>query len=148
MSDSRALLLTDVVDSTRLAEQMGDAASSVLWAAHDRAARDLLPRWHGREIEKTDGLLLLFESADDAVGYALDYHAALARLPVPLRARAGLHVGPVTLRENSAPDVALGAKLIEVEGLAKPITARVMALALGGQTLLTADARRALGSAR
>ena len=148
MSDTRALLLTDVVDSTRLAEQMGDAASSVLWTAHDRAARDLLPRWHGREIEKTDGLLLLFNSADAALGYALEYHATLARLPVPLKARAGLHVGPVTLRENSAPDVALGAKLIEVEGLAKPITARVMALALGGQTLLTADARQALGSAR
>ncbi|MFZ2649030.1 MAG: tetratricopeptide repeat protein [Burkholderiaceae bacterium] len=148
MSDKRALLLTDVVDSTRLVEQMGDAASSALWAAHDRAARDLLPRWRGREIEKTDGLLLLFERADDAVGYALDYHAALARLPVPLQARAGLHVGPVTLRENSAPDVALGAKLIEVEGLAKPIAARVMALALGGQTLLTADARQALVGTR
>ena len=146
MSDIRALLLTDVVDSTRLAEQMGDAASSVLWAAHDRAARDLLPRWHGREIDKTDGLMLLFESADEAVGYALQYHVALARLPVPLKARAGLHVGPVTLRENSAPDVALGAKPVEVEGLAKPIAARVMAVALGAQTLLTADARQALGA--
>lgn len=148
MGDTRALLLTDVVDSTRVAQQIGDAASAALWAAHDRAARDLLPRWHGREIDRTDGLLLLFESADDALGYALDYHAALARLPVPLKARAGVHIGPVLLRENSAPDVALGAKLLEVEGLAKPIAARVMALALGGQTLLTASARQALRSAR
>jgi predicted ATPase/class 3 adenylate cyclase/Tfp pilus assembly protein PilF len=147
MGDIRALLLTDIVDSTRLAEQMGDAASSALWAAHDRAARDLLPRRHGREIDRTDGLLILFESADDAVGYALDYHAALAHLRVPLKARAGVHVGSVTLRENSASDVALGAKLIEVEGLAKPIAARVMDLALGGQTLLTLDARQALRSA-
>ncbi len=80
MGDTRALLLTDVVDSTRVAQQIGDAASAALWAAHDRAARDLLPRWHGREIDRTDGLLLLFERADDALGYALDYHAALARL--------------------------------------------------------------------
>lgn len=147
MGDVRALLFTDVVDSTLLAERLGDAASAALWVAHDRAARDLLPRWHGREIEKTDGLLVLFERADNAVGYALDYHAALARLPVPLRARAGLHVGPVSLRENSPRDVALGAKPVEVEGLAKPVAARVMALAAGGQTLLTDDARRALDAA-
>ena len=146
MSDVRALLLTDVVDSTRLAELMGDVASAALWTAHDRAARDLLPRCHGREIDKTDGLLLLFESADDAVGYALAYHAALAQLTPPLQARAGLHVGPVTLRENSAADVALGAKPLEVEGLAKSIAARVMAAALGGQTLLTSDARAALSA--
>ena len=146
MSDVRALLLTDVVDSTRLAEQMGDAASAALWVAHDRSARDLLPRWRGREIDKTDGLLLMFDGADDAVGYALAYHAALAHLDPPLQARAGLHVGPVTLRENSATDVALGAKPLEVEGLAKSIAARVMAAALGGQTLLTSDARAALSA--
>ena len=55
MTVVRALLFTDVVDSTRLAEQMGDAASAVLWVAHGRYARDLLPRWRGREIDRTDG---------------------------------------------------------------------------------------------
>jgi predicted ATPase/class 3 adenylate cyclase len=147
MGDVRVLLITDVVDSTRLAEQLGDAGSAALWTAHDRAARDLLPRWRGREIDKTDGLLLMFDSADDAVGYALAYHAELARLSPPLLARAGLHVGPVSLRENSAADVVLGAKPLEVDGLAKSLAARVMATAIGGQTLLTADARAALSTA-
>ena len=41
--------------------------------------------------------------------------------------------------------MAHGAKPLEVEGIAKPIAARVMSLALGGQTLLTAEARAALG---
>ena len=63
MSDLRALLLTDVVDSTKLSTQVGDAEMARLWAAHDRAARDLLPVWHGREIDKTDGMLLLFDAA-------------------------------------------------------------------------------------
>ena len=76
------------------------------------------------------------------------YHGALAALPVPLKARAGLHVGPVILRANPPEDVAHGAKPLEVEGIAKPIAARVMSLALGGQTLLTAEAREALGSYR
>ena len=145
MSDVRALLLTDVVDSTRLAEKLGDAAMAEVWAAHDRAARDLLPALRGREIDKTDGMLLLFDTAADAVGYALAYHRALAGLSTPMRARAGLHVGPVLLRENDAADIAQGAKPLEVEGLAKPIAARVMSIARGGQTLLSAEAREDLG---
>ena len=145
MSEIRALLLTDVVDSTKLSESLGDEAMAVVWAAHDRVARDLLPRHHGREIDKTDGMLLLFEAAAEAVAYALEYHRALADLAVPLKARAGLHVGAVILRENSPEDVARGAKPLEVDGLAKPTAARVMSLARGGQTLLTSEARAALG---
>jgi len=146
MSDLRALLLTDVVDSTKLSQQVGDAEMARLWAAHDRAARDLLPVWHGREIDKTDGMLLLFDAASDAVGYASAYQQALNQLVPPLKARAGLHVGPVTLRENSSADVALGAKPIEVEGVAKATAARVMSVAMGGQILLSADARQCMGA--
>ena len=145
MSEVRALLLTDVVDSTKLSEQIGDAAMAEVWAGHDRVARDLLPTWGGREIDKTDGMLLLFEHATEAVAYAVAYHHALAALPRPLKARAGLHVGPVILRENHAEDVARGAKPLEVDGLAKPTAARVMSVAHGGQTLLTPEARQALG---
>ncbi|HEX2009987.1 MAG TPA: hypothetical protein VJN44_03525, partial [Roseateles sp.] len=145
MSEVRTLLLTDVVDSTHLSALLGDAEMAQLWAAHDRVARDLLPRHGGREIDKTDGMLLLFDQAEQALTYARAYHAALAGLHVPLLARAGVHVGPVILRENSAADVARGAKPLEVDGLAKPVAARVMALARGGQTLLSAAARQALG---
>jgi len=146
MNQLRALLLTDVVDSTKLSLRVGDEEMARLWAAHDRAARDLLPLWHGREIDKTDGMLLLFATASDAVGYAVAYQAALNHLGSPLKARAGLHVGPVTLRENSPSDVALGAKPIEVEGVAKATAARVMSAAMGGQILLSADARQALNA--
>lgn len=145
MSEFRALLLTDVVDSTRLAEELGDAAMAEVWAAHDRVARVLLATWRGREIDKTDGMLLLFEATSDAVSYALALHLALAQLAVPLTARAGLHVGPVILRENAEADVARGAKPLEVDGLAKPMAARVMSLAMPGQTLLTSEARDDLG---
>jgi predicted ATPase/class 3 adenylate cyclase len=145
MSEIRALLLTDVVDSTKLAESIGDAAMAEVWTAHDRIARDLLQAHGGREIDKTDGMLMMFGGAAAAVDFALAYHRALAAMAVPLRARAGLHVGPVILRENSAADIALGAKPLEVEGLAKPTAARVMSLARGGQTLLTPEARDNLG---
>jgi len=144
MSQRRALLLTDVVDSTATSEALGDTAAAALWSAHDRIARDLLRVWRGREIDKTDGMLLLFDDAPDALGYARAYNQAIQTLAVPLTSRAGLHVGDVSLRENSAADVVLGAKPIEVDGIAKPMAARVMSLARGGQILLTAEARESV----
>ncbi len=141
----RALLLTDVVDSTRISEELGDERMARLGAAHDRAARDLLATFGGREIDKSDGFLFLFDSAEDAVSYALAYHRALSRLGPPLKARVGIHVGPVTLRENFPEDVERGAKPMELEGLAKSTAARVMAVAGGGQTLASADAVATLG---
>lgn len=146
MSETLALLQTDVVDSTLLAERLGDAAMAAVWQAHDRCARDLLAAWRGREIDKSDGFLLVFADPADAVGYALAYQRALASLGEPLLARAAVHVGPVTSRATPTDDVARGAKPLEIDGLAKPTVARVMALARGGQTLLTAAAVAALGA--
>lgn len=141
----RAILLTDLVDSTLLTARLGDDAYAELAKAHDRLARDLLQTWRGREIDKSDGMLSLFGDVADASGYAVAYHRALAALPHHVTARAGIHFGPVILQPNDSADVTNGAKPIEVEGLSKAIAARAMGLALGGQTLLTAEAREALG---
>ncbi|HSW26458.1 MAG TPA: tetratricopeptide repeat protein, partial [Burkholderiaceae bacterium] len=140
---AHALLFTDLVDSTAVVEQLGDARAASVLAEHDQKARALLSQHGGREIDHSDGFFLLFDDPVQAAAFAIGYHAALGALG--LRARAGLHVGPVTLRENAADEVARGAKPIEVEGIAKPLAARVMSLARGGQTLLTQAARTALG---
>src|SRR5688572_9314020 len=92
-----ALLFTDIVDSTLTTQRLGDERAAALWENHDRRARDLLRQHHGREIGRADGFLLLFESASDAARFALDYHVQMAQIEVA--ARAGLHVGPVVLRE-------------------------------------------------
>ena len=63
-------------------------------------------------------MLLLFDAVGDAVGYALAYHQALRDRGLEIKARAGIHLGPVTLRANPADDVARGAKPIEVDGIA------------------------------
>ena len=144
MPTDHVLLFTDVVDSTRLTEQLGDAAASRLWAAHDAVSRDLMATRRGREIDKSDGFLLLFDTADDAVDYTIALHQALAALQPPLSSRAGIHVGPMVARRNSARDIALGAKPLELDGIGKAIAARVMMLARGGQTLLSAEAYAAL----
>lgn len=135
-----ALLLTDAVDSTRISEALGDAAMDVAWAAHDRTARDLLVAWSGREIDKSDGMLLLFERSADALGYALALHRALAEQGSPLRVRAGIHCGEVALHANPRESVERGAKPLEIRGIAVAVTARIMHIAGAGQTLLSANA--------
>lgn len=135
------LLACDLVDSTGLIGRLGDERAAEVFRRHDRMARDLMVEHGASEIDKTDGFLLIFGRPTDAVLYAIAYHDRLGELAnsagLRLEARIGIHLGEVVLRENSSADVARGAKPIEVEGLAKPVVARVMSLAVGRQTLLT-----------
>lgn len=141
----RTLLLLDLADSTALVDRLGDQRAAELLRRHDRLARDLLRRHRGQEIDKTDGFLLLFERPVQAVAFALEYQRRLQELArlecIELAARIGIHVGEVVLWQNSPEEIARGAKPIEVEGLSKPVAARLMALALPGQVLLSAVAR-------
>ena len=140
----RTLLLTDLVDSTSLVERLGDGPATDLFREHDRLVLELQQRWRGRLIDRSDGLLLLFERPLDGLGFALDYARGLRTLgesrQLPMLARAGLHVGEVLTWKNSATAVQAGAKPLEVEGLAKPLAGRLMTLARPGQILLSATA--------
>ncbi len=140
----RTLLLTDLCDSTSLVERLGDTPASELFREHDRLVLKLQQQWRGRLIDRSDGLLLLFERPIDGLGFALDYNIGLAEIgiarKIKLQARAGLHVGEVLTWRNSAEAVSVGAKPLEVEGLAKPMAGRLMAMARPGQILLSAVA--------
>ncbi|KRG77990.1 hypothetical protein ABB30_06210 [Stenotrophomonas ginsengisoli] len=140
----RALLLTDLCDSVSLVERIGDVASAELFRSHDLLVLELQQRWSGRLIDRSDGMLLVFERPLHAIGFALDYMAGLDGLgrdrKLTLKARAGLHVGEVLLWENSQQAIDAGAKPLEVEGLAKPMAARLMGLARPGQVLVSAVA--------
>ncbi|MCE7032240.1 putative peptide modification system cyclase [Lysobacter sp. GX 14042] len=140
----RTILLTDLVDSTELVEKLGDGAAAELFRAHDRLVLQLQQRWHGRLIDRSDGMLLLFERPIDGLGFALDYARGLREVGAPhqaeLKSRTGLHVGEVLTWRNSEEAVRVGAKPLEVEGLAKPMAARLMGLARPGQILLSAVA--------
>ncbi|MFL9583872.1 putative peptide modification system cyclase [Stenotrophomonas sp. AB1(2024)] len=140
----RALLFTDLCDSLVLVERIGDAAAADLFQQHDRLVLALQQLWNGQQIDRSDGLFLLFDRTIDGLGFALDYQRELhllgKRRNIPLRARAGLHVGEVLIWDNSPEAIQAGAKPVEVEGLAKPMAARLMGLARPGQILLSAVA--------
>src|SRR5687767_13717255 len=130
----RTLLLVDLVDSTTIVTQRGDVAAAALLAEVDAVFRAALAAHGGREIDRTDGFLALFDRPLDALRVARAFHAGLAERG--LAARAAVHVGEVVARRNAPADVERGAKPVEVDGLAKPYAARLMGLAPGGRTLL------------
>ncbi|TCO43387.1 putative peptide modification system cyclase [Dokdonella fugitiva] len=140
----RTLVLSDLVDSTSLVERLGDQRAADLIRKHDRLARALMQQHGGREIDKTDGFLLVFERPIQAVAYALAYQRELADLgaqeKIELAARIGIHVGDIVVWDNSADDIRRGAKQTEVEGLVKPVAARLMGLALPRQILMSGTA--------
>jgi predicted ATPase/class 3 adenylate cyclase len=141
---SKALLATDVVDSTQLNDRVGDPTMAALWEAHDQCARRFIRAWRGREVGRSDGFLALFDSPADAAACAIAYHAGLAALATPLVARAAIHFGAVRLRTNDPTDIAQGSTPFEIDGIALPLVMRVLSVAAGGQTLVTAAAWAAM----
>lgn len=141
----RTLLMADLADSTALIERLGDVAAAAMMQRLDLHVRDLLAFTGGRLIDKADGLLALFERPVQAVDFALRYQRSLADVArqenLSLQARVGVHVGEVMTWENPPHAVAAGAKPLEVEGLAKPVAARLMSLAMPGQILLSGMAQ-------
>jgi len=140
----RTLVVCDIADSTALVERMGDQNAANIIRKHDRLARALVEQHRGREIDKTDGFLLMFERPIQAAAFALDYQRGLKHMSaaegVVVRARVGIHMGDVVIWENASDDVSRGAKPIEVEGLVKPVAARLAQLARPQQILMSSAA--------
>lgn len=141
----KTLVQLMLVDDGSLGDSTGDARIYEIYTRHDRLARDLLTEYDGLEIHKSDGFLFLFERPVEAVELVLAYHRRLAdlgaELGVELKARAGIHLSEIFLRENAPDDIHRGAKPVEVEGVAKLVVASLASLAEGGHTLLTQEAR-------
>ena len=86
------ILMTDVVGSTQTAAKLGDVRWRRLRDEHDRAVRESLARYRGREIETAgDSFLAIFDGPARAIRCAKAIQETVASLG--LRVRAGLHVG-------------------------------------------------------
>jgi class 3 adenylate cyclase len=102
----RAILFTDIVDSTRLTQELGDRAAMVLLREHDSVVRSALAGHGGNEVKHTgDGIMAAFDSASRAVGAAAQIlrklHERVAAEPARLRLRIGVAAGePVTERDD------------------------------------------------
>ncbi len=129
---TRTFMFSDIVDSTRLSEAMGDAAWEPLLQWHDRCLRTEFARWSGEEIKHGgDGFFVAFGDADDGVECAIAIQRALERHRAEHgfapNVRIGLHVGEATARDA------------DYFGSAVTRAARVSAAAGAGEVLASAD---------
>jgi class 3 adenylate cyclase len=127
------LLFTDVVGSTALAAQLGDARWRDLLSKHFESARSALERYRGREVDTTgDGLLATFSAPAPALRCAVAIQDA-ARAE-GLQIRAGVHVGEVEMVGQ------------DVRGVAVHEASRIMAQAAGDEILVSETTRLFVGS--
>lgn len=95
------LLFTDLVDSSGLAERLGDQRWFGVLRAHNAIVREQIARHGGEEIKaQGDGFMVAFRSARRALLAAIDIQRALhgyrqGHPDLPVHARVGLHTGEV-----------------------------------------------------
>jgi uncharacterized protein (TIGR00369 family) len=122
------VVFTDIVGSTRRAEELGDSSWRQLLAEHDAVVRRQLEIWKGREVKTTgDGFLATFDSPARAVQCARSVRDGVGRLGLQLR--IGIHTGEC---EVAGSDVA---------GIAVHVAARVQATAEPGEILVSGTVR-------
>jgi class 3 adenylate cyclase len=99
----RTFLFTDIVDSTDLTQQVGDAKAIEIIRKHNKIVRDNIILNEGKEVKHTgDGIMASFVSAFKAVNCAREIQKNLKKLRdenpgYPLHVRIGLNTGePVT----------------------------------------------------
>jgi class 3 adenylate cyclase/alpha-beta hydrolase superfamily lysophospholipase len=118
------VLFTDVVDSTRRAAELGDAAWRALLERHNATVHDEVRRSGGRVVKLVgDGALSSFDGPARGVRCALALRDALAPAGLPIR--AGVHTGEC---ERIGDDIG---------GVAVHIGARVSAHAAAGEVLVS-----------
>ena len=140
---SLAIVLLDIIGSTQFVQRYGSMKAAKHFQYHDRLARSLIYSHQGREIDRSDGFLCSFDRTIDAVNFALKYQATVPA-KTGLQCRIGIHWGRVVEVEQDELYVAINAKKIELEGIAKNIAARTMSLCGPGQVLLTKEAMQAV----
>jgi class 3 adenylate cyclase len=122
------VLLTDVVDSTRRALELGDRAWLTLQTRHETMVRRTIRRFGGRCLSTTgDGIVAMFQTA--AAGVRCATQVASASPPLGLEVRAALHCG-ATVRRGT-----------RIGGLVFHVAARVLTLAQPSEVLVSASVR-------
>ena len=127
---TRTFAFTDIVDSTKLAEALGEAKWQRLLEWHDKTLRALIEEHGGEVIKHTgDGFFAAFERPDDAVfaavaiQQALDGHDGIAP-----DVRIGLHAGGAFAKDDA-----------DYGGQGVHAAARIGALAGPGEILASAE---------
>jgi len=119
------VLFTDIVDSTRLAAELGDGRWRDLLDAHDRACATAVQRRGGSVIKNTgDGIMATFDGPSAALTAATELRDAVNALD--LGVRIGLHTGEIEIRGD------------DIAGIGVNTAARTMSKAPANEIWVTA----------
>ncbi|MEX0734984.1 MAG: adenylate/guanylate cyclase domain-containing protein [Steroidobacteraceae bacterium] len=100
------VLLTDIVESTSIAERMGATAWGELLADFQFRTRDIVGQYRGRVVDFAgDGVLATFDGAARAIRCATALHAMADFLR--LSVRSAVHAGEVEVAEDSIRGVTI-----------------------------------------
>jgi len=142
-----AIVLLDLIGSTRFVQKVGRVKAARWLQYHDRMARSLIYKYQGREIDRSDGFLLSFDTVNDAVEFALAYQKTIPT-KTKLGCRIGIHWSIIAEVHQHELDVIAGVKQVELEGVGKNIAARTMSVCQAGQVLLTKEAMQQVRATR
>ena len=122
------VLFTDIVNSTRRAETIGDRAWHDVLDRHNALVRREISRHRGHEVRTMgDGFLATFDGPARSIRCALAINEGVEALG--LQVRAGLHTGEVEMTDD------------DLSGIAVNIAARVATMAKPGQVLVSNTVR-------
>lgn len=112
------VVFTDIVGSTRRAQELGDERWQAVLGEHDAVVRAQLKAFAGREIKSTgDGFLAVFESPARAVHCARAIRDGVRHLGIEIR--AGIHTGECELVGGDLAGIAVHAAA-RIESAASP----------------------------
>ena len=127
----RTFLFTDIVDSTRLLETLGDDKWRRLLARHDELVADSITGSGGEVVKRTgDGFFASFDTPKAAVEAAVAIQRALAAEIVAPDVRIGAHAGGAFRTDSEATDYG---------GQGVHVAARIGAAAGAGEILVSAE---------
>ena len=134
-----AIVFLDIISSTKFVQKNGAVVSAAWFQVHDKLARSLVYKHQGREIDRSDGFMLSFDSIGHAISFALAYQKTIPSKK-PFNSRIGIHWTNVVEVIQDDKYTSAGAKRVELEGIGKATAARCMSICQKKQILLTKDA--------
>ncbi len=134
-----AVLMTDLVGSTAMADRLGPEAAEELRTEHFGLLRGALERTGGREVKNLgDGLMVVFSSASESLACAVAMQQAVEARNRRSEEQLGVRIG-VSLGETNVEDGDyFGEPVVE--------SARLCAHAAGGQIVVNSLVRQLAGS--
>ncbi len=135
-----AIVLTDIIGSTKFVQRNGARIAAKWFGAHDKAVMNFIARHDGQLIDASDGHLMMFSTVSGAIGFAFDYKKFLRKKKFPFRSRVGIHWDKMLIVKSEAHIVRAGGKRINLEGIGKNIAARTMSICGEEQILLSKSA--------